>query len=193
MLPIAFQPCSSDRQASTGWEKDFVEGSCFGGSIRSTWARPRSPSFCPCHASLAGRSPAAEGLQGLLREEKHPRSHHAVPQPQILSRSVPRARVHARGQTDDVNPWIGAWKKAGGLCLVFTLVLEEKAKRALRTSPWRRGQRIASSVLSPCIVALSCTHGKWRREVKGLILTRSVGNVSKRKHSPTCKRLPSCL
>lgn len=69
-----------------------------------------------------------------------------------------------------------------------------KSQRALRTSPWRRSPRSASSiVLGPCIMALSCTQGKRRREVKGLILTRSVGNVSKRKHSPTCERLPSCL
>lgn len=153
-----------------------------------------SSSFSLCRAPLAGRSPAAEGLQGLLQEGKHPRSHHSVPQPQILSHSVPRARVHARGQTDDVNPWIGAWKKAGGLCLAFHARSGAKSQRALRTSPWRKSQRITSSVvLVPCVVALSCTHGKRRREVKGLILTRSVGNVSKRKHSPTCERLPSCL
>uniref|UniRef100_A0A8B9TG13 non-specific serine/threonine protein kinase n=1 Tax=Anas platyrhynchos TaxID=8839 RepID=A0A8B9TG13_ANAPL len=39
-------------------------------------------------------------------------------------------------------------------------------------------------------MALSCTHGKRRREVKGLILTRSIGNVSKRKHSPTSNSIP---
>lgn len=155
VLPITFQPCSSDRQASTGWEKGFVEGSCFGVSICSTWARPRSPSFCPCRASLAVRSPAAEGLQGLLREEKHPRSHHAVPQPEILSRSVPRAGVHARGQTDDINPWIGAWKKAGGLCLVFTLVLEEKAK-GLCGHPRGVGARAAPAPSSSAPASWPC-------------------------------------